>query len=183
MRFDDRQIGPGYGVVLGGGVALGSEFSLRTMGTRFIGDDDYRAWRVKVGPQWSRTQRRSVGLFYVHDESNLFSATDGVVGQASTPVAERITARLGASYARGGDRSGGAVTVGGSWFGVSHLEIGGDVGIAHNAAFGIAGPGPSSGGLIDQVPIIGGGSPSQPPPEPLDEWGATATASLRLTFP
>src|SRR5438093_10907047 len=47
MRYDDSVVGPGSAVIVGGGLALQAPLAMRVVGTRFVGDEGYRGWRLK----------------------------------------------------------------------------------------------------------------------------------------
>lgn len=176
MRFDDTTVGPGYGLVLGGGVPLGGPTSLRVLASRFVGDRDYRAWRVKTGPQWALTGGGTLGLFWVHDTNNLGADTESGAGDLAFPVVHGWTGKLAGAYGRSGDTDGYAASIGAAWALIPHLELGGDVGVARNPP--ATSPGPSRG-ILD--PILGG-SPD-PSPSTSNELATTSSLSLRVTLP
>ena len=178
MRFDDSVVGPGYGLVLGGGTSLGGPTSLRVLGTRFLGDRDYRAWRLKAGPLWSLPGGGSLGLYYVHDENNRSPDTESGAGELGVPLAAGWSGKLAGSYGRAEDVTGYSAAVGAGWTAIPHLELGADVGIARNPP-ATASPGPNGGGLLG--PLLGEDPAS--PPARVDRVAATTSLSLRVTFP
>lgn len=176
LWFDDDVVGSGYGLVLGGGIALGGPAALRVLTTRFVGDEGYRAWRVKVGPQWTLAGGGTLGLSWVRDVNNLGPDTDGGAGELSVPLASRWTGRLSGSIGRSGDVTGYAASAGAGWTVAPHLELAGELGLARNPP--ATTPAPSGGRLLP--PIL---DPGEPPPAQADDEVATTTLlSLRVTF-
>lgn len=53
------------------GVPVSPSMMLRVTGTRFIGDEDLRAWRAKVGPQFSLPGGGALTLSYSHYRNHL----------------------------------------------------------------------------------------------------------------
>jgi hypothetical protein len=176
MRFDDSVVGPGYGLVLGGGASPGGSTSLRVLASRFVADESYRAWRLKSGPVVNLAGG-TLGLSWVHEANNLGPDTDSGLGELAIPLASQWTGKLTGSYGRSGDVNGFAASAGAAWTIVPHLEVGGELGVARNAPSTT--PGPRGGGLGLLDPLLGGGQA----PEPSDEVGATTSLSVRATFP
>jgi len=177
MRFDDSVVGPGWGLIGGGGISLGGPMSLRILASRFVGDRDYRAWRVKAGPLWNLGRGGTLGLYWVHDDNNAGAEGESGAGELAVPLVPRWTAKLAGSYGRAGDVTGYAASVGASWALIPHLELGGDVGLARNPP-ATTSPGPA-GGFLD--PILGGGPGASSSTS--DEIAATTSLSLRVTLP
>jgi len=178
MRFDDAVVGPGYGVVLGGGVPLAGPVTLRVLTTRFLGDQGYRAWRIKTGPLWE-LPRGSLGISFVHDVNNRGMETESSSGELSVPVTSQLAGRLTGSYGRTAEIDGFAAALGASWAVFSHLEFGGDVGVARNPP--ATTPGPSGGGPLDGLPGLGRRA-HETTPTP-DQLGATTELVVRVSFP
>jgi len=175
MRFDDTSVGAGFGLVAGGGVPLGGPLSVRVLGSRFFGDGDYRAWRLKAGPQWGLPAGGSLGVFWVRDHNNVGSDTKSGSAECSIPLVRGWTGKLSGAYGRVGDRDGYAAAVGASWALIPRLELGGELGAARNPPATTPAP---ARGLLD--PILGG-HPNQP--EPSNEVAMTTSISVRATFP
>src|SRR5690242_19244550 len=64
LRYDDNKIGKGNGGVLGLGLPLAPVVTLQAWGSRFIGDQDFRAWRFKGGPRVGLPLGVNAGLYY-----------------------------------------------------------------------------------------------------------------------
>jgi hypothetical protein len=177
LRFDDSTVGSGTGFVFGGGTSLGGPLSLRVLASRFVGDGDYRAWRIKTGPQWSLPGGGTLGISWVHDTNNLGPDTESGAGELAVPVAHAWTAKLAGAYGRSEQTDGYAATVGAAWSAIPHLELSADVGAARNPPSTLT-PAPSRGLLS---PVLGNGPPSQQ--DTATPIAATSTISLRVTFP
>lgn len=176
VGFDDQLVGSGYGLLIGGGVRLGGTAALRLLATRFEAREDYRAWRVKLGPQWSLPQGAALGLFWVHDSNNLTPDTESGAGEFSFPLIPAWTGKLSGSYGRSSEATGYSVSAGALWALAPHLELGGDLGLARNPPAATPGP---SGGVLGS--ILGPGErPAIAPNEPVS---AIASLSLRLALP
>lgn len=180
MRYDDSRIGAGTGLTGGLGFGLGPMTRLRTTGTRYVGDGDFRGWRVKVGPQVSTPGGASLGLFFTHDDNNVAGRSNGAVGEAEFPVAPRVSGRLNASYTSLGD--GVSAVSGAAGAGVAlpaHLSLAGEVGLAQTGAQGQSFP--RSRGLGDLVPLVGGGGGSGSSSD--RPFSTTVALSIRAVFP
>ena len=155
LRFDDSNAGQGAGVTVALGLPVGPTSALKLLGSEFAGSD-FRAWRVKAGPQASLPRAASLGVYYTHYQDNADSRTDGVVGELGMPLVSRLTGRASASYATdpgGSPSTQGSIGLG--WTPVHSLELSGEVGIARNGALAMA-PLPHHKAL--ELPLIGGGS-------------------------
>ncbi len=177
VRYDDNLAGPGVSVTATLGIALETPLTLRAQGSRFLGDPSYRAWRAKIGPQWSLPAGSSVWLAYARFEDNQEFRSDGAILESATPLAHRVTGKLNASYATApmGLRSL-QVSAGLGWVLVPHLELSGEVGLAQNGVFA-ASPLPAP-----TLPILGGPGPS-PRGTPENEVSSTALFGVRVLFP
>ena len=184
VRYDDSSIGQGFNVTGGVGVPLAPLTTLRAQGTRFVGDETFRAWRAKVGPQFNLPGDRSVTLSYAHYQDNLSSRSDGVIAEAATPLIPKLGGKASASYAS--TVAGPAAlqgSVGLSWSPVHRFELSGEVGVSRNASGAAGAPFPSQGPL-DGLPIIGGGSSSTPPaPESTHHVEGTVLLGVRVSVP
>lgn len=175
LRFHDTTVGAGNGFVFGGGAALDGPLTLRVLASRFVGDGDYRAWRVKSGPLWSLPGGGSLGAYWVHDTNNLGPDTESGAGELAVPVAHGWTGKLSGAYGRSEDRDGYVATLGAAWSMIPHLELSGEVGAAKNPP--ATTPAPSRGLLS---PILGGPQKQNEVPAPL---AATSSINLRVSFP
>jgi hypothetical protein len=160
-RYDHSVMGGGYGFGLGGSTVVSDRIVLTAGATRFMGDDDHRGWRVKLGPTWSGLDGQRVGLFYTHDEGSGVAPADGMAAEASTPLAHNIRGMASSAWA---DRDGMieiAAGVGAIWSVVPALQLSAFAGMAHEGtASGTSGPGPlggESGGAAQRKLLPTGG--------------------------
>jgi len=178
LRFDDSTIGPGTGMVAGGSSRLAPSSGARVLGTRFVGDDGYRAWRIKAGPQWS-LGGASLWIFYQHDSNNLTGVSDGGAGELMVPLAFQWTVKLSGSYGRSGDVTGYATAIGAAWTPVPHLKLSGEVGVASNALGSSVGP----GGRPSLLPGLLGDPRTESRSETGYEAASTASLAVRIALP
>ena len=158
VRFDDSDAGQGYSLTGGLGLPVAPTLMLRVTGTRFVGEQDLRAWRAKVGPQFSLPGGRAVTLSYSHYRNHLGARSNAGIAEATTPLVPRLTGRVGASYARapqGAPVLQGSVGLG--WNVAPHFELTGEAGLL-NSEGGAGAPGAPGGGLLGGLPLVGGGS-------------------------
>ena len=183
VRYDDDLWGQGTSVTAGLGVPLGLLTTLRAQGTRFVGDETYRAWRAKVGPQVGLPGGRTIGLWYSHYEDNEKMTSDGVIVESEIPLVEKLSARVSGSYATMPQGVHGLQgTVGLGWALVPHLQLSADVGVAQNGGAAAAAPGPVSRRLT--LPLIGGGGGSGTSSSPSNRgFFPTALLGFRVSIP
>ncbi|MBI5710509.1 MAG: hypothetical protein HZC42_09430 [Candidatus Eisenbacteria bacterium] len=180
VRYDDNLVGRGVSLTGGLGVPLLPAVTLRTQGSRFVGDGSYRAWRVKAGPQFSLPVGSSLQLWYMRYEDNQDVRSDGAIVEGAVPLAGRLTAKLSASYATAPQDLKvvqGAVGLG--WTVVPHLELSGEVGLAQNGSVVYGEPFRGPG-----LPLLGGGNSSTArTQETVNQMEATTLLGVRVTFP
>jgi hypothetical protein len=183
VRYDDTTIGPGYSVTAGIGVPVGDATRLRVAGTRFIGDDSFRAWRAKVGPQFDLPGGQTLTLSYAHYQDDQATRSNGAIVEVTAPMVPRLGGKASASYAtvpQGPAALQGSVGL--SWSPVAHLELSGEVGATRNASAAAGQPFPSRGPL-DGLPIVGGGPPSNSSQDPMRQVHSTVLLGVRVTLP
>lgn len=179
LRFDDGLIGSGTQLVGGLGVPLGSVAVMRAQGGPVLGDDEYRGWRAKVGPQINLSRVAAAQVSYLHYEDNQDFRSDGLALESAAVFGPRLTGRLGASYAASSlDINSTQATSGVSWVALPHVELSGEAGLARNGGVAQVGaPGPRS--LLD--PLLG--PPNAPRQAGKDEVSSIYQLSVRFTFP
>lgn len=181
MRFDDDFVGKGNGVTAAVGFSAFPLTTMRLYGTRYIGDEDtFRAWRVKVGPQFGLPTGQHLGLYYSHyDEDN--ATSDGASAELEVPIVAGWTGRGAATYATSGGIRSSQGSLGLAWKPASMLEISTDVGFARNGGAASTQPFPSRPPI--DLPLIGGGSGSPSTSDASGSTEATILAGLRFSFP
>jgi hypothetical protein len=183
VRYDDTTIGPGTSLTAGVGVPVGGA-KLRIAGTRFLGDDAFRAWRAKIGPQLSLPGGRTLTLSYQRYQDNQSSHSNGAIAEATAPIMERLGAKASASYATVMEGPAAVQgSVGLSWSPIAHLELSGEVGAARNAS-AVAGQPIPGRQPIGGLPILGGGSSGGTGPSSIQEQVVrTVLVGVRVSLP
>ena len=190
-RYSDDVTGDGVSLTAGAGAPLRGVFLGRVFGTRWLGDDDFRAWALKAGPfaQWG--EGVSLGLSFVRqDEGNGATATGGMV-EVSVPIATRwraLASGSAASLGRGGESVSGSAGL--QWQAGSRLQVQAEGGVARNGVLGGTGATSTAAGggrgLLGGLPLIGRGqgSASEAPQEEADQGlSGTFTMGIRVLFP
>ncbi len=149
LRYGDSQAGEGAGLVAGVGLPMSPLSMLQLWGYRYIGDDTFRGWRVKAGPQFGMPRGSTLGLYFSHFEANSDAHSNGGIGELNVPVVARLTGRASVAFASApNDLNSTEFGLGLSWLAARSLELSGDVGLAHNGALTSALlPSESSGGV------------------------------------
>ena len=179
VRYDDATVGKGTGVVAALAVPLAASTHLRMWGSRYIGDDTFRAWRVKAGPEAKLPAGGTIGVFLMHGEDNASDRTNTAMAELGIPLRPGLAGRATASYAMAAGNANSATgSIGFGWTLLEKLEVSGDVGLADNGALGAA-PVPGPHHLLALVG--GGGAPSSS--MPATSFGATVELGVKLLFP
>ena len=180
LRFDDGVIGDGVQVIGGVGVSLGSAMTLRALGGPVVGDGEYRAWRAKLGPEFSFSRVAAAQVSYLHYEDNQDFRSDGLALESAATLGPKLTGRLGASYAASSlDINSTQATSELTWMALPHVELSGEAGVARNGGVAAVGaPGPRS-----LLPPLLGPPPGQSQQTAEGEVSTIYQLSVRFTFP
>jgi hypothetical protein len=188
-RYDDNLIGDGFSVTAGVGAPIGGGILARVFGTRWIGANEFRAWRVKGGPFKRWDSGTYVGLSFVrHEQDDGATATGGIV-EASVPVAARwraVVSGSAASLGSGGESVSGSAGM--AWQAASRLEVQAEAGVSRNGALGTtttSGSSGGGGGPLSGLPLIGRG-PDRTAEQATTEsrnLSGTVTMGIRVLFP
>ena len=179
LRYDDTNIGLGNAYVAGIALPVAPMTLLRVWGTRFIGDESFRAWRVKTGPQMTLPGGPALGLYYTHFADDATARSDGATAELSVPLLANVNGRATASHATApGALRSTQGSVGLSWNPFHALELSGEVGLARGGALS-SGLAPSRG-VLDQLL---GGPPSSSSASKPPGTDPTALVGLRVTLP
>jgi len=179
-RYEDTLVGNGLSGTLNLGLPVAKTVLVRAIGTRFLGDEAYRAWRLKAGPQVVLSTGQTVGVSYVRFEDNAAGISNSVVGELKIPMGESLSAQAGATY---GSLPGGLTnfqgTLGLNWIVAKHLLFMSELGAGENVATtststGGVGIGRRVSGL--RVPRPGGSSTQ-------NQFAATTYLGLRVLVP
>lgn len=180
MRFDDNHVGAGTSVTAGVGFPVLPLTQLHAYGTRYRSDQDYRAWRVKVGPQIGIPTGQTLGLFYSHYSDNREVDADGATAELASPLVAGLSGRVIAGYAKSGGFDSGQGSVGLSWKVLRHLELSGDVGMAKSGALATQ---PFPRARVLDLPLIGGGSGAPSTTEEDAGLETTLLLGVRIVMP
>jgi hypothetical protein len=173
VRYDDHLSGIGTSVIAGVGVPVHAEVTLRAQLTRFLGDEGYRAWRAKVGPQLRIGEARALIAYTRYQDAQDFSSNTASV-ESEIPLDAGWTGRLNTSYtvpSQGGHGIQGALGLG--WAPIPHFELAGELGLAQQTAA------VSSGPSQHLLPLLGGNDPSTAE----QRFSPTALFSIRISAP
>jgi hypothetical protein len=176
VRYDDGLTGEGTSAIATVGWRVHSAALLSGQVTRFLGDEGYRAWRLKLGPQLLLAGSRT-SLSYVRDQEDFGPLTQSAVIETEVPFVASWKARGNASYATtdaGLHGVQGALGLG--WSPVPRLELAGEVGLAQQVAVSY---GPVHRPLL---PILGG-PPQAPESKSETSFSPTALVSIRVSAP
>ncbi|MGE5177082.1 MAG: hypothetical protein ACM3JJ_12010 [Hyphomicrobiales bacterium] len=183
VRYDDTLVGPGFGVTAGVGAPLGgSDRLFRVLGTRYVGDGTYRAWRLKAGPffQWNGS---SLGVSFLRYVDDVGGEATGAIVEVETPVAPRWRATIDGSAAAIalGQRSVSA-SAGVAWTAARHLTLSAEAGVARNGTIAAPQPGGGARGMpgVTNLGTSTGGRGSAGRPDVTSGAGADVAATLQL---
>jgi hypothetical protein len=187
--YDDNRIGGGVSLTAGVGAPLGSVALARAFGTSWIGENDYRAWRLKAGPFFQWSGGTWVGLSFVRfDDGDGGDATGGMV-EASVPIAPRWRAvATGAAASIGDGRESASGSAGVAWEPVPRWELQVEGGVARNGTLGTTGAAAGGGGgLLGGLPLLGRGqsdeAQTQSEADEENRVSGTLSMGLRVLFP
>jgi len=182
VRFDTNVIGAGNGITGAVGFPIVPLVRLRCTGARFVGDGDYRAWRVKVGPQLNAPAAR-VGVYYSHEDDASAPRTDGVTAEADVPLPHGFGARGTAGYARHPEGDGGALgSIGASCSVLRRVSLAAEIGMSRNVTLGsVSVPEPHR--PTDGLPLIGGSSSSTTTTTTTARRVTSLVLGARVSFP
>ena len=174
VRWNDELTGNGSSAILTGAVKVHPFVALSSQFTRFMGDDGYRAWRLKLGPQLVLAGSRTL-FGYQRDQQDGGAVTQSGVVESEFPLALRWKGRANGSYAttdQGLHGMQGSVGLGFSP--ISWFEIAGEVGAAQQAALTY---GPRSHSLLNLLPGKNGSTTTE------NVFSPTALVSVRFSAP
>ena len=177
IRYDDAIAGEGNGVLAGLAIGVTPAARLRAWGTRYFGDADFSAWRVKAGPEATLPTGGTIGVYFAHDESNVGEPSNAGIAELGVPLVPTLTGRAGGSYSvtRGTSNSVfGSLGIG--WSPVRNFQITGDVGRSSNGVASTSTTRPRG-----PLPILGGGETTSTTADP--QAATVFQFGVRLVFP
>jgi len=175
VRYDDQQTGTGTSGIATGALRLHPVVALSAQVTRFMGDEGFRAWRIKLGPQLSLAGSRTL-LAYLRDQEDAGAVTQSGVIESEFPLLARWKGHASGSYATAGPGLHGMQgAVGLGWSPLPRLELTGEMGMAQQTAVTSNGPGPRS-----LLPFLPGQNPES---TSATDFSPTALVSIRISAP
>jgi len=181
-RFDNNVVGAGAGVTGGIGLPVAPLLQFRLTGSRFIGDGDYRAWRLKAGPQL-RAPAARVGVYYTHEDAGTAPGADGVVAEGDVPLPHGVGVRATAGYAHAAGGGAGALgSIGTSWSALRRVTLSAEFGLSRSGAIGSTTV-PGAHRPTDGLPIIGGHAAPATTSTTTNDRTASVLLGARVSFP
>jgi hypothetical protein len=151
-RYDSSNLGPGVtGSVVVGLPLEGASF-LQVAGTRSVGDEIYRAWRIALGPVIALGAGRSLGIVVARTEENVGARFNTVTSEFSAPLGRSTggVARGSYSSVEGGGTAYQGV-VGLTWTASKRLQVYGELGLGRDVVTTIT----PSGDLQPDPALVG----------------------------
>ena len=153
-RYHSSDTGWGWSGLANLGLSFGSDVGGRVVGTRALGDQDYRAWRVQCGPTVRFREGRSLFAYVAHFEDNQEAKLTQVGAEAGIPLSPVISGLAGGAFGMWqGDVSSAQGVLGLTYGGWKWLHVFGQVMFGKNIASastltsgGAAGPFTTRGG-------------------------------------
>lgn len=177
VRYDDGQTGLGTSGIVTGALQIYPMMALSAQVTRFMGDEGFRSWRIKLGPRLLVGGTNTL-LSYVRDDEDAGAVTQSGFIESEIPLLSGLKARANASYASAGQGIHGMQgALGLGWSPMSRLELAGEVGLAQQAAVTSSAPGPH--GLLS--PVLG--PKDKPSTNSESQFSPTALVSIRISAP
>jgi hypothetical protein len=151
-RYDHSHLGPGTSVSALGSFTVAPTVLLQLSATRTVGSNDYRAWRLAMGPMLAVGQGRWLALTLSRSEEIYGPSMTGLTSELGIPLSAKVAGSARASLAsvEGGGTSflGSAGVV---WSPARRVQLFGELGVGRDviALGGLSGaPGaPSQAGL------------------------------------
>ena len=123
-RYHSSDNGWGWSGLANVGVSFGSGVGARAIGTRAIGDQDYRAWRVQAGPTFSLREGRSLFVYAAHFEDDQSEHLNQIGAEAGIPLSPVLSGTAGGAFGKWqGDVSSAQGVLGLTWSGPKVLQI------------------------------------------------------------
>jgi len=182
-RYHSSDVGWGWSGLGNAGVSLGSHTGGRVVASRSIGDGDYRAWQVQLGPSLRFGGERTVFLYGTHFEDNVGARLNQIGAEANAPIGSQVTGLAGAAF---GSRQGGEPnaqgTLGLTWSRWKGLLLIAQTTFGKNIA--ASSPAEAGGGAaVGPVGSKGQGHSKSITTDATSGFQATALVGIRLVVP
>ena len=134
-RYHSSDTGWGWSGLANLGLSFGSDAGGRVVGTRAVGDQDYRAWRVQGGPTVRLRGGRSLFAYVAHFEDNQEAKLTQVGAEAGIPLSPVVSGLAGGALGKWqGDVSSAQGVLGITYSGWKSLHVFGQVMFGKNIA-------------------------------------------------
>ena len=146
-RYDNSHLGPGTSVSAVGTFLVEPTTLLQLSGTRSVGSQDYRAWRLSAGPILGVGQGRWLALTLARSQDNFGTGAMGVTSELSVPLSRRVAGSVRASVAS--VEAGGTSFLGGAgatWSPARRVQLFGELSIGRDVIALAQGGGVPAGG-------------------------------------
>ncbi len=152
IRYGDSSVGPGIGAFANAGVAVTSQLRVRAIGLHAIGDDAYRAWRWRLGPEFHLGSDVTLGAYYLRLTNNSGESFGSGGVEVGGPIGHGVTGQIGSSYGRwNSDATTAQGSLSGTWSPRSRLLFLGELDVGQNLTTTTT-AGPSGGGTLGGLP-------------------------------
>ena len=155
IRYGDSRLGPGLGLFANGSLPLAPHVRARAIGLRAVGDDSYRAWRWRLGPELRLPADRVLGAYYLRLTNNLGDRFGSVGVELTSPIAPNVTGQIGSSYGTwSGDATSTQASLSGTWHPLGRLILLAEFDVGRNLVT-TSTSGAGGGGGLGGLPILG----------------------------
>ena len=178
-RYHSSDTGWGWTGLANLGIAFSPSTGGRVIGTRAVGDQDYRAWRLQAGPTFHLRAERSLFAYVAHFEDNETSHLNQLGAEAAIPLSPVVSGLAGGALGRWQDDVSSAQGILGlTWSGSSVLQLFGQVMFGKNIAS--ASTLTTQGGASAPLASRGHGRAAGGSPETTSSAGAEAAGFLGI---
>lgn len=161
IRYDDSVTGRGNALFANAGVPVPGLARIRVIGAKSFGDEGYRSWKLRAGPEWS-IHLLTLGVYGLHQEDNASSRLNAAGAEVGTSIVPSLTAQVGGMVGR---REGSARSSQGScsllWAAFGHVQLLGELDVGTGSPTSTTSS--SGGGLLQGLPVegLGAGRPGE----------------------
>jgi hypothetical protein len=152
-RYDHSHLGPGTSVSALGSFTVAPTLLLQVSGTRSVGSNDYRAWRLSMGPIIGTGQGRWVALTLSRSQETFGPTTTGLTSELGVTLSPSVVGSARASLAS--VEGGGASFLGSAgviWSPARRVQLYGELSVGRDVI-----PLPRGGGLPGGVGGVSSG--------------------------
>jgi len=134
-RYHSSDVGWGWSGLANLGLSSRSGVGARVIGSRSVGDGDYRAWRLQAGPIFALSANRSLFLYGAHFEDSQGDRLNQIGGEAYLPIGSELSGLAGGMLGEWeGNASNAQLTAGLTWSRWRALQIIGQMTFGKNIA-------------------------------------------------